>query len=125
MREDYLSTEQFDVAEGQLWLDLYCELDHVQMENRTYLSQAREMMEQEIERLRMLSHEQLKGFRRLLLSLTEVQFRQGYYLDAEILVRELVVIYIATDLQELDIVDWLEHVRTLIVFARLSSPPQD
>ncbi|OJD28539.1 hypothetical protein ACJ73_00066 [Blastomyces percursus] len=103
--------------------DLYCELAYLQMEKQAfYLSRAKAMVELEIERLRLSSGQHLKGFRRLLLSLVEVKIRQGYYWGADLLTRELITIY--DNLQELDIVDRLGHVRALIAFARVAPSPE-
>ncbi|QVM12422.1 hypothetical protein D8B26_007051 [Coccidioides posadasii str. Silveira] len=102
--------------------DTYCELDY-QTGNRSFLSQAKEIVEPETERLKASSGQHFKGFRRLLLSLTEVKIRQGYYRDAGLLARKLIVIY--GNLQEPDIVDRLGHVRVRIALARLSLTAED
>ncbi|WEW59405.1 hypothetical protein PRK78_004877 [Emydomyces testavorans] len=103
--------------------DLYCELDYQAGNQSSYLSQAKEIVEPEIERLRLSSGRHLKGYRRLLLSIVEVKIRQGYYQDADILTRELIAIY--GKLREPDIVDQLGHVRARIALARLSPTPED
>ncbi|EQL29129.1 hypothetical protein BDFG_08196 [Blastomyces dermatitidis ATCC 26199] len=104
--------------------DLYCELDYLQMGKQNFcLSQANAMVELEIKRLRLSSGQHRKGFRRLLLSLTEVRIRQGRHRDADLLTRELIIIY--DNIREPDIVDRLGHVRALIAFARLAPSPED
>jgi hypothetical protein len=103
--------------------DLYCELDYFEGLGTLYLPRALEMVEVDIQRLRRSSRHHLKGYRRLLLSAVEVYIRQGRYRDAGQGVEELLAIY--GNLQNVDIVDRLGHVRTLIAFARLSTTAQD
>ncbi|KAJ5611995.1 hypothetical protein N7510_005189 [Penicillium lagena] len=103
--------------------DLYCELDYSDVSGRCYLHHAKLMVETNIQRLRMSSRQHLKGYRRLLLSAAEVYIRQHHYHDAETAVKELLDIYY--NLREMDIVDRLGHVRSLIAFARLSPTSKD
>lgn len=103
--------------------DLYCELNYSEEPGNSYLPRAVEMVEVDIEQLRRSCRQHLKGYRRLLLSFVEVQIRQGHYRDAGDGVKELLAIY--GNLIEIDIVDRLGHVRTLISFARLSPSAQD
>jgi hypothetical protein len=103
--------------------DLYCELNYSEEPGNSYLPRAVEMVEVDIEQLRRSCRQHLKGYRRLLLSFVEVQIRQGHYRDAGDGVKELLAIY--GNLIEIDIVDRLGHVRTLIAFARLSPSAQD
>lgn len=81
------------------------------------------MVEPEIEWLRLSSGQNLKGFRRLLLSLTEVEIWQGHSYKTDSLARELLGIY--RSLREPDIIDRLGHVRALIAFARVSPTLED
>lgn len=98
--------------------DVYCGLAYLEA-TTSYLHQAELMLELEITRLRQLSRQHLKGFRRLLASLTEVRIRQGRHNEANLLSTELIAIY--HSLTEPDIVDRLGHVRMLIAMARISS----
>lgn len=89
--------------------DLYCELAYLQPEMGTkYLSLAQEIVKPEIELVRQSSSQHLKGYWRLLLSLTEVKIRLCHYCEAALLLRELLDIY--HSLGEPDIVDCLGHV---------------
>lgn len=97
--------------------DLYCELAYLSG-RPAYLSEAEEMVESQIEQLRLSSSQHLRGFRRLLLSFVEIKIRKGCNKDADLLVRELLAMY--GNLRQLDMVDRLGHVRALIAFARLS-----
>ncbi|KAJ5917527.1 hypothetical protein N7466_011081 [Penicillium verhagenii] len=103
--------------------DLYCELDYSEGPGNSYLPRAAEMVGAAVEQLRRSSRQHLKGYRRLLLSFVEVRMRQGQYREAGDNVTELLAIY--GNLGEIDIVDRLGHVRTLIAFARLSLFAQD
>lgn len=102
--------------------DLYCELAYIHP-NTPYLSQTASILEPEINGLTQASGQHLKGFRRLLLSLTEVKIRQGHSSEADLLSRQLLAIY--NNLREPDIVDRLGHVRTLIALARISPTLED
>lgn len=103
--------------------DLFCEINYSQEPGNSYLIRAVEMVESDIERLRKTSRQHLKGYRRMLLSFIEVQIRQGHFLEAGDGVKELLALY--DDLVDIDIVDRLGHVRTLIASARLPSSVQD
>lgn len=98
--------------------DIYCELAYLER-GLPYLAQAEALLEPELARLRQQSHHQTKGFRRLLLSLTEVRIRQDRCDEAEILATELLAIY--PSIKDPDIVDRLGHVRAHIAMARMSS----
>ena len=109
--------------------DLYSELDYLQckksdyyLEGRTaeetaFLDKADEMVRPEIGRLRART-QYPKGFRRLLLTLSEVEIRRRRLDEANSLLTELRNIY--RKLIEPDIVDRLGHVRALIALARIS-----
>jgi len=110
--------------------DLYSELDYSQRkrsdsnyseermaEETTFLDKADEMVRPEIGRLRARA-QYSKGFRRLLLSLSEVEVRRCRFDKADSLLTELRDIY--SRLIEPDIVDRLGHVRALIALARIS-----
>ncbi|KAI1933674.1 hypothetical protein LOZ58_000370 [Ophidiomyces ophidiicola] len=102
-----------------------CENLNVQevQQKKPYLALAQQMVEPEIKQLRSSHNEHLKGFRRLLLSLVEIKIRRFLYQDADILARELLMIY--SNFQQPDIVVRLGHVCGLIAFARLSTTPED
>lgn len=110
--------------------DLYSELDYSQCKRSdpndseerlelemTLLDHAEEMVKPELERLK--ARGQLsKGYRRLLLSLIEVEIRRDQFENADILISEILGIY--SRLTEPDITDRLGHVRALIAWARIS-----
>lgn len=96
--------------------DIYCELDGTTGDS-SYLSKAEALVAPEIEKLRQ-SFVPSRGFRRLLLSLLEIEIKRGNHGAASSLVSELFGMY--NGMQEPDIVDRLGHIRTLIAFARLS-----
>lgn len=73
------------------------------------------LMHPEIQRLRSFAPRS-KGFRRLLLCMSEIHLRRGHFSDANIILEELCEIY--TGLPEPDIVDRLGHMRTYIALAR-------
>ncbi|KAI0203074.1 hypothetical protein F4808DRAFT_51475 [Astrocystis sublimbata] len=98
--------------------DLCCELAHLESQS-SYLPLAKALVKPEIRSLRQSSGRELKGYRRLLLSVIETDIRQGQYDDANIAVQELLTIY--SKLQEPDMVDRLGHVRTVIAAARIAS----
>ncbi|KAK8036668.1 Acyl-CoA N-acyltransferase [Apiospora rasikravindrae] len=98
--------------------DIYCELAYSEGA-LSYLAQAEAILEPELARLRQLSRHQTKGFRRLLLSLTEVRIRQDRRDEAKLLAIELLAIY--QSIKYPDIIDRLGHVRTHIALARISS----
>jgi hypothetical protein len=104
--------------------DVYCELDYMQRNNpqqltlqSTCLDKEREVLQGEVECMRTLGKPS-KGLRRLLLSLVEIEIRQGHLDRAECLINELLDIYSKID--EPDVVDRVGHVRTLIARARIS-----
>lgn len=98
--------------------DVYCELDCARDQLRYLLSRAKAMLESVIEQLRLSDSRHLKGYRRLLLSLAEVNLKQGHLHNVDLVARELLAIY--PRLNGLDMVDRLGHVRALISFARIS-----
>ena len=91
------------------------EIDQGHVEN--LLDKGWKMIRPEIERLRIQAPRS-KGFRRLLLSLSEIEIRRSQYVAAERLLQEVSGIYAA--LVEPDIVDRLGHVRAFIALARIS-----
>ena len=110
--------------------DLYSELDYSQRKRSnpndseecmapeiTFLDHAEEMVKPELERQKARG-QRSKGFRRLLLSLIEVEIRRDQFENAEILISEILGIY--SRLTEPDIIDRLGHVRALIAWARIS-----
>ncbi|ORY70992.1 uncharacterized protein BCR38DRAFT_453661 [Pseudomassariella vexata] len=97
--------------------DIYCELAYLTTRT-SYFSRAKAILEPEISSLRQSSSQNLRGYRRLLLSLTEAKIRQGHHDAADLLATELLTIY--GDLGEPDIVDRLRHVRTLIALVCIS-----
>ncbi|KAF2189903.1 hypothetical protein K469DRAFT_50042 [Zopfia rhizophila CBS 207.26] len=105
--------------------DIYVELDYLQRRGidsqnpEGLLDKAEEMVKPEIERLKSRA-QHTKGFRRLLLSMAEIEIRRGQFYNAESLLTELCGIYIK--LVDPDIIDRLGHVRALIALARISPP---
>ena len=104
--------------------DVYCELDYIQRNNAcqltlqsSYLNKGRNVVQQEIDCARACGKPS-KGLRRLLLSLTEIEIRQGRFDMGECIVRELLGIY--SKIAEPDVNDRVGHVRTLIARARVS-----
>ncbi|KAF2871072.1 hypothetical protein BDV95DRAFT_53848 [Massariosphaeria phaeospora] len=99
--------------------DLHCELDYAQCNNQsqTHLKEAKEMVVREIGGARE-SHRHSRGLRRLLLSLLEVDIRQGLFHEAKTWIKELLDLY--NKLLEPDINDKIGHVRALIARARIS-----
>ena len=104
--------------------DLYCEVDYMQRNNPQQLTQQltcldmeREIVQGEIKCIRTLGKPS-KGLRRLLLSLVEIEIRQGHLDRAECSISELMDIYSKID--EPDVNDRVGHVRTLIARARIS-----
>ncbi|KAF2191261.1 hypothetical protein K469DRAFT_367754 [Zopfia rhizophila CBS 207.26] len=105
--------------------DIYVELDYLQrreinsQNSEELLDEAEAMVKPEIELLRARA-QHTKGFRRLLLSMAEIEIRRGQFDNAESLLTELCDIYVR--LVDPDIVDQLGHVRALIALARISPP---
>jgi tetratricopeptide (TPR) repeat protein len=103
--------------------DTYVEVDYLRRldDHPLYagelLKKAEGLIRPEVERLRSYAPHS-KGFRRLLLSLSEIEIRQGGFAEAEHLLMELCGIY--DNLAEPDIVDRHGHLRTLIALARVS-----
>jgi tetratricopeptide (TPR) repeat protein len=81
------------------------------------LDNASKMIKTEIERVRV-HKPRSKGFRRLLLSLSEVEIRRNQLVAAERILQEVSSIY--ETLAEPDIVDRLGHMRAYIALARIS-----
>ena len=126
--EGCLSTSGLPKSKRTLTLchlsDVYCELEYMQRTTDStsepqlqHLNEARQMTECEIDRERSSNHRS-RSFRRLLLSMTEIEIRQGHFLKAESLLIELLDIY--GTLVELDVDDKVGHVRALISWARIS-----
>ncbi|KPM42306.1 hypothetical protein AK830_g4274 [Neonectria ditissima] len=103
--------------------DVYCELSY-QEQDPSYLSSAEVLVLHELQSFRVTSGQclQPRGLRRLLLSLFEIQINQGAEV-AEALVLQLLDTY--TMLNDVDVVDRLGHVRTLILYARMASEWED
>ncbi|OCL13670.1 hypothetical protein AOQ84DRAFT_282637 [Glonium stellatum] len=109
--------------------DTYIEVDYLRRQNNNssyaggLLSKAQRLIKSEIESLR--SHPQAaqrsKGFRRLLLSLSEIEIRENRFDAAHRLLMELCDIY--GELVDPDIIDRHGHLRAFISLARISSPP--
>lgn len=103
--------------------DIYCELDYMQRNvcqltlKSTHLKRGREVVHREISCMRASANPS-KGLRRLLLSLLEIEIREGHFERAECLTRELLGIY--CKIAEPDVNDRVGHVRTLIARARIS-----
>lgn len=104
--------------------DTYIELDYLRSHeiNSHYagelLDKAENLVKVEVEQLRSRSCHS-KGFRRLLLSLSEIEIRRCRFEEAEHALIELCGIY--KHLADPDIVDRLGHIRTFIALARI--PP--
>jgi ATP/maltotriose-dependent transcriptional regulator MalT len=110
--------------------DLYCELDYLKqkpgpqhtltesmLREPGALDKAKALVQLEVEHLRV-HHHNSKSFRRVLLSLIEVEIRLGQPKKAEKLTKEVLDTY--SKLTEPGIVDRLGHVRALIAWARIS-----
>lgn len=107
-------------------VDTYIEVDYLQCRRadhyaREMLAKAENLVRPEIEQLRSRASRS-KGFRRLLLSMPEIQIRRTRFDQAERLLKEVCDIY--EKLADPDIVDRLGHVRAFIALARISSPSQ-
>lgn len=98
--------------------DLYCELDYQYEKTRSLLSDARDMLIPEIQQLEVRGKTS-GGYRRMLLSLIEVEIRLGNEDKGRRLLGEIIRLYNA--LGERDIVDRLGHVRALIASARVTA----
>lgn len=106
--------------------DVYCEVDYLKRKefaipDVAYLEEAEKVVSPEIEHLRTRGRD-TRHFRRLLLSLVEIEIIRGRHSVAECLIQELLTIY--KKLTEHDINDQVGHVRTLIAWARISEPSQ-
>ncbi|KAI0403466.1 hypothetical protein F4802DRAFT_290507 [Xylaria palmicola] len=116
-----ISKSKLTVARSALG-DVYCELDYSCRQNMDsqlpplHLKRARELVDSDIEARRGPS---TKSLRRLLLSLSEIEIREGRLTHAKSILQELLVTYSA--LCEPDIVDRLGHVRAHIALARITS----
>ena len=108
--------------------DLYCELDYRQSKAHQtlegyfapgsgYLGKGEAIIRPQVEQARQYGSRS-KSFRRLLLSLLEIEVRSERYREAELLANEALDLY--HDLAYSDIVDRLGHVRVLIALARIS-----
>lgn len=104
-------------------VDTYIEVDYLQRREihskstGELLDRAEKLIRPEIENLRSRTPRS-KGYRRLLLSLSEIEIRKSQFAAAEHLLVEVSGIY--GKLIDLDIVDRLGHVRALITLARIS-----
>jgi hypothetical protein len=108
--------------------NLYCELDYIHRNNGcqsilqlTYLDKGREIVQQELDRIRARSKPS-KGLQRLLLSSIEIKIRQEHLDRAECITSELLGIY--SKIAEPDVNERVGHVRTLIARARISRLPE-
>ncbi|KAK2006150.1 hypothetical protein LZ32DRAFT_596043 [Colletotrichum eremochloae] len=100
--------------------DLYCELDYISQDpQRHYLLQARSLLEPA---LKLVGVANSKSRRRLLLSFSEIHLREGAVDEARTILKELLILY--ENMQSLDIVDRLGHVRSCIALARTYPPGQ-
>jgi tetratricopeptide (TPR) repeat protein len=104
--------------------DICCELDYLKRKKSripgaAYLEEAEKIVSPEIERIRGRSS---RHFRRLLLSLAEIEILRGRHSVAESLIKELLAIY--SKLTEHDTNDQVGHVRALIAWARISAPSE-
>lgn len=104
-------------------VDTYIEVDYLRRRDThslyagELLSKAENLIEPEIEYLR--SHgKRSKGFRRALLSLSEIEIRQNRFEKADLLLAELCNSY--AELVDPDIVDRHGHLRAFISLARIS-----
>jgi tetratricopeptide (TPR) repeat protein len=102
--------------------DVYCELDYLQhkglvIKDVIYLDEAEKIVRPEVRQLRACGR-QSRPFRRLLLSLIEIEIIRCQYEAAESLIKELLAIY--NTITEHDINDQVGHVRALIAWARIS-----
>lgn len=100
--------------------DVYCELSYAESDP-SFLVRAGAMVKPKIDEVRSSRRQHLKGYRRLLLSLVEVQINQHQYSDAETDIKELLDTY--EKLRSPDMVDRLGHVRALVAFARICTRP--
>ena len=96
--------------------DVYYELDYKQNKARQtlnveYLDKAKELVKLEIKQLRAHSR-QLRHFRRMLLSLTKIEIRQGWFNIAKNLIKELLAIY--NRLTKLNAINQVGYVCALI-----------
>jgi tetratricopeptide (TPR) repeat protein len=104
-------------------VDTYIEVDFLQrceiysQSTGELLDRAEKLIRPEMENLRSRAPRS-KGYRRLLLSLSEIEIRRSQFAAAEQLLMEVSSIY--GKLIDPDIVDRLGHVRSLIAFARIS-----
>ena len=106
--------------------DVYCELNYLQHKelvtpDAAYLDEAETIVRPEVERLRA-SGGRSRPFRRLLLSLIEIEIIRGRYDVVESLIKELLTIY--NMFTEHNINDQVGHVRALIAWVRVSMPSQ-
>ncbi|KAK1521588.1 hypothetical protein CABS01_16518 [Colletotrichum abscissum] len=94
--------------------DLYCELDYKSQDDQRYhLFQARSLLEPALESVGVANS---KSRRRLLLSLSEINLREGRLHEARKSLEELLILYGGMD--SFDVVDRLGHVRSYIALAR-------
>lgn len=104
-------------------VDTYIEVDYLQRREihskstGELLDRAEKLIRPEIENLRSRTPRS-KGYRRLLLSLSEIEIRKSQFAAAEHLLVEVSGIY--GKLIDLDIVDRLGHVRALITLTSIS-----
>ncbi|KAI9652869.1 MAG: hypothetical protein M1821_007787 [Bathelium mastoideum] len=107
--------------------DTYIEVDFLQRREihsqsaGELLDRVEKLIRPEIENLRSRAPRS-KGYRRLLLSLSEIEIRRSQFTAAEHLLMEVSGIY--EKLIDPDIIDRLGHVRALIAFARISPLPE-
>ena len=97
--------------------DLYCELDYYHGGTQPLLRHAKDMLVTEIGRFETRDKAS-RGYRRMLLSLIEVEIRLGHDGEGRRLAEEILRIY--DGLGERDILDRLGHVRALMASARVT-----
>ncbi|KAJ4248067.1 hypothetical protein NW762_012837 [Fusarium torreyae] len=105
-----------------MFSDVLCELWAMESDT-SFLLRAETLVRSELQHFRERLGPYPKGFRRLLLALLENLVCQNLTNEAASVSNELLAIY--KSLGELDIIDRLGHVRTLIAQARLAHTPTD
>jgi tetratricopeptide (TPR) repeat protein len=90
-------------------VDIYCQLGCAEL--------AKDLLLDDVERLRHTQSQQLKVFRRLVLPITEVHINLRQLNAARYTLEEVLQVY--KSMKHLDVTDKLGHVRTMISLARV------
>lgn len=109
---------------GSALADIHCELAMAKMDRESFveLARIRDWIQSELTFISS-SGQYRKGYRRLMLSLVEIEILNGRHDAARRCVRQLLGIY--AGLESPDITDQLGHIRALISLARLSWTQHD